>query len=290
LSDHSDKIDKILITSRGHKWINAPYGNAGIFVLDDKGTIDDTTDDTYNFFSTFRDAQSSTGGTIAASQYLSMAEDKTGAIWVGTNTGLMKCTAPSRAIDNPEQLSFSRMIRDGDAYFLNGESVTAIAVDNDNNKWIGTGNSGVFLINEDGSETIYDFTKENSPLLSNVIQSIAINNETGEVFIGTDKGLVSFDSGVKSGSSKFSDVYAFPNPVRPDFNDKVTITGLSNNTNVKITDINGNLIFQNKAVGNQLVWNCRNFSGNRVATGIYLVIAATSDASESVVTKIAVVK
>jgi hypothetical protein len=290
---NADKVDKILITSRGHKWVNVPYDKAGILVFDDKGTIDDISDDTYNFFSTFRDAQSATGGVISASQYLSMAEDKSGVIWVGTNIGLLKCSFPSRAIDNPDELSFSRLVRGGEgdnAYFLNGESVTAIAVDADNNKWIGTGNSGVFLINEDGSETIYDFTAENSPLLSNAIQSIAIHNRTGEVFFGTDKGLVSFNSGVKSGSAVFSNVYAFPNPVRPDFDDKVTITGLSNNTNVKITNISGNLIYQAKAVGNRLVWNCRNLSGNRVATGIYLVIASTPDASESIVTKIAVVR
>jgi ligand-binding sensor domain-containing protein len=288
---YADKVDKILITSRGHKWLNVPYDNAGILVFDDKGTLDDASDDTYNFFNAFRDASS--GNMINASQYLSMAEDKTGAIWVGTNIGLLKCTNPSQAVNNPDQLVFSRPIRgqEGDnAYFLNGESVTAIAIDADNNKWIGTGNSGVFLISEDGSETIYDFTAENSPLLSNAIQSIAVNNTTGEVFFGTDKGLVSFNSGVKSGSAVFSNVYAFPNPVRPDFDDKVTITGLSNNTNLKITDISGNLIYQAKVVGNQLVWNCRNLSGNRVATGIYLVIASTEDASESVVTKIAVVK
>jgi ligand-binding sensor domain-containing protein len=286
---YADKVDKILITSRGHKWLNVPYNNAGIFVFDDKGTIDDISDDTYNFFGAFKDTQSNTGSMITASEYLSMAEDKTGTIWVGTNTGLLKCTSPSRAIDNPDQLAFSRLVRE-DAYFLNGESVTAIAVDADNNKWIGTGSSGVFLINEDGSETIYDFTTENSPLLSNTIQSIAINNNTGEVFFGTNKGLISFNSGVRNGSVTFSNVYAFPNPVRPDFDDKVTITGLSNNTNVKITDISGNLLYQARVLGNRLVWNCRNLSGNRVATGIYLVIASTSDASESIVAKIAVVK
>jgi ligand-binding sensor domain-containing protein len=287
---YADKVDKIMITSRGHKWVNVPYNNAGIFVFDDRGTIDDVSDDICNFFTAFKDAQNNAGGMIIASQYLSMAEDRTGTVWIGTNTGLLKCTSPAQAIDNPELLAFSRLVRDGDAYFLNGESVTAIAVDADNNKWIGTGNSGVFLINDDGSETIYDFTAENSPLLSNTIQSIAINSKTGEVFFGTDKGLVSFNSGIKSGSAVFSDVYAFPNPVRPDFNDKVTITGLSNNTNVKITDISGVLIYQAKAVGNRIVWNCHNLSGNRVATGIYLVIASTPNASESVVTKIAVVK
>jgi non-canonical purine NTP pyrophosphatase (RdgB/HAM1 family) len=287
--NYADKLDKIMITSNGQKWINIPY-DGGIMVLDDNGTIDNNSDDRYNFFSSFKDAQSSTGASISASQYLCMAEDKSGAIWIGSNIGLLKCINPSRAIEDPTQLACSRLIRDGDAYFLSGESITAIAVDAENQKWIGTASAGVFLINEDGSETIYNFTFENSPLLSNSINSIAINDKTGEVFFGSDNGLVSFKSGVISGAKPFSDVYAFPNPVRPEFSDKVTITGLTNNANVKITDINGNLIYQGRAVGNRFVWNCRNYGGNRVATGIYLVLASTANASESVVTKIAVVK
>ena len=285
--NNADKIDKMLITSKGHKWVNVPYDNPGIFVLDDNNTIDDTSDDRYNYFRIFKDAQNNN---IQASEYLCMAEDKNGTIWIGTNIGPIRCSNPSDAIERPESLKCSRLARDGEYYFLSGESVTAIAVDADNQKWIGTASQGVFLINADGSETIYNFNEDNSPLLSNTINSIAINDETGEVFFGTNNGLISYKSGVKSGSSAFSDVYAFPNPVRPEFNDKVTITGLKNNTNVKITDINGHLIYQGRAIGSQMEWNCRNISGNRVATGIYLVLAATQDASESVVTKIAVVK
>jgi ligand-binding sensor domain-containing protein len=284
---NADRIDKILIRSNGHKWVNVP--DEGIFVFDDNGTPEDSSDDRYNYFRTFRDAQSSTGAGIGASQYLSMAEDRSGTMWIGTNIGLLKCSSPSQAPTDPT-LSCSRPVRDGEAYFLFGESVTAIAVDADNQKWVGTATQGVFLINEDGSETIHNFKTDNSPLLSNTIKSIAVNQETGEVFFGTDNGLVSYNSGVKSGAAPFSDVYAFPNPVRPEYNDKVTITGLTNQANVKITDINGNLIFQGRAVGNQIVWNCRNSTGSRVATGVYLVLATTSDASESVVTKIAVVK
>ena len=288
--NNADKIDKILITSKGHKWVNVPFDNAGIAVIDDKGTLEDQSDDVCNYFSTFRDAQSGTGASISAGEYLCMAEDRKGIIWIGTNIGLLKCSNPSLAIDDPSRLSCSRLVRDGDAYFLSGEAVTAIAVDADNQKWIGTSSQGVFLINEDGAETILNFNTENSPLLSNTINSIAVNQKTGEVFFGTNNGIISYASGIINDSKPFSDVYAFPNPVRPDFIDKVTITGLTNNANVKITDINGNLIFQGRAVGNQLVWNCRNGYGNRVATGIYLVLASTPDAGESVVAKIAVVK
>jgi len=287
--NNADKLDKIMITSRGHKWVNIPFDNAGIAVIDDRGTIDDTSDDICNFFSSFRDAQSPTRAPLSASEYLCMAEDQNGTIWIGTNIGLLKCSSPSLAISNPSELSCSRLVRDGDAYFLSGESVTAIAVDADKQKWIGTSSQGVFLINEDGSETIYSFNTGNSPLLSNTINSIAINNKTGEVFFGTEKGIISFNSGIKSESTPFSDVYATPNPVRPNHIDKVTIMGLTNNANVKITDINGNIIYQGRAIGNRMEWNCRNINGNRVATGVYLVMASTTDATESVVTKIAVV-
>jgi non-canonical purine NTP pyrophosphatase (RdgB/HAM1 family) len=287
--NNADKLDRIVILSNGHKWVNVPYDNAGIFVLDDNGTIDDASDDRYNFFSSFRDAQSSSGADISANEYLCMAEDRSGTMWIGTNIGLLRCGTPSRAISNPELLSCTRLVRDDEAYFLSGESVTAIAVDADNQKWIGTGSQGVFLINEDGSNTIYNFNTDNSPLLSNTINSIAINNSTGEVFFGTDKGLASFKSGVISGAKPFADVYAYPNPVRPEHSEKVTITGLSNNASVKITDLSGNLVYQGRAVGSQMVWNCRAANGARVATGIYLVIVATSDASQSVVTKIAVI-
>ncbi|MDR1336030.1 MAG: hypothetical protein LBK22_04285, partial [Tannerella sp.] len=216
----ADKIDKICIRSNGHKWVNVP--GSGIFVFDDRGTVDDTSDDVSNFFTSFRDAQSNTGAGIGAGQYLSMAEDRDGTMWIGTNIGLLKCSAPSRAITDPGNLSCSRPVRDGEAYFLSGESVTAIAVDADNRKWIGTSSQGVFLISDDGSETIHNFTTDNSPLLSNTVKSIAVNDRTGDVFFGTDNGLVSYSSGIKSGAAPFSDVYAFPNPVRPDHSDKVT--------------------------------------------------------------------
>jgi ligand-binding sensor domain-containing protein len=285
---NSDKIDKILIRSNGHKWVNIPY-LPGILVFNDNETIDDTSDDTYNFFSSFRDSQNAAGGSVSPGAFLSMAEDKNGTMWIGTNLGFLKINNPDYAITNASNLSCSRLVRDG-KYFLDGESVTALAVDNDNQKWIGTNSSGIFLINEDGSETINNFTTDNSPLLSNTIESLSINNATGTVFIGTNKGIVSYETGIKKGESVYSNVYAYPNPVRPDFTDKVTITGLTNGTNVKITDINGNLIFQAKSTGGQITWNCRSANKERVATGIYLVLASSSNGSESVVTKIAVIK
>lgn len=283
-------IDKILITSNGLKWINVLRTTSGIFILDDNGTIDDTSDDTSKFFTSLINI--SDKKEITTRTFYCMTEDKEGSIYLGTGNGVMICPSSYNSLQN-EQLYANRIIRTAEdgtpVYFLDGERVNAIAVDGGNRKWIGTENSGVFLVNEDASETIYNFTTDNSPLLSNTIKSIAIDHISGKVYFGTDKGIISYVGEATKGSESYSNVYAYPNPVRPDYS-KVTIAGLMENSNVKITDLNGNLIYQGKSLGGQLTWDCRNRSGRRVASGVYLVLAATQDSKESIVTKIAVIK
>lgn len=282
--------DKITITSDNRKWINVPYGyKSGILIFDDGGTIDDTSDDQARFISTFSDIN----GTIDASGYFCITEDKNGQVWIGTNRGPIYCANPKAKL---EEIRCSRVIRPADEIndvpynFLDGEQINAIAVDGGNRKWIATQSSGVFLVSEDGMETIENFTTTNSPLPSNQINSLAINQLTGEVFIGTEKGLVSYMGDATEGKEDYSDVYAYPNPVRPEHNDHVTIVGLMNDSNVKITDLKGNIIYQGKSAGGTFTWDCRSRKGGRVATGVYLVFSATPEAKESVVTKIMVVK
>ena len=283
-------VDKILITKNGYKWVNVPHNsgtNGGILVFDDNGTAANNADDRSYYYTNL---QTAGANQIHGNKFYCIVEDLEGKIWIGSNSGPIICQSPNGAIDN---LMFTHVIREDDNrvpyYFLDGEQINAIAVDGGNRKWLGTAGAGIFLVSPDGAQTIRHFDMNNSPLYSNTIYSIAVDHITGEVFIGTDKGLISYQGDATEPSPSYSDVYAYPNPVRPEIDDRVIITGLMSNSNVKITDISGNLIYQGMSAGGQFVWNCRNRSGNRVATGVYLVLSSTPEARESVVTKIAVV-
>jgi len=288
----SSDPDQILISRNNQKWFNFFRGTrAGIMVLDDNGTVKDSSDDRYAY-SGAGNLVDQQGIKINATVCLAMAEDRNGLVWVGTDNGPIYFTS----MEQVNQGACNRIIsadQNDDGYRpLEGIRITAIAVDGGNRKWMGSAGSGLFVLDQSkGSEIRVDnFTSENSFLLSNTINSIAIDDKTGEVFIGTDKGLCSYRSEAIEGAPKFSDVYAFPNPVRPASNSQVVITGLMENSTVKITDLAGKLIREGISMGGQYLWNCTDNFGATVKAGIYLVFASTYDGSQGVVTKIVVIK
>ena len=169
---------------------------------------------------------------------------------------------------------------------LDTETINCIAVDGANRKWVGTNGSGVFLLSPDGTNEIHHFTSENSSLFSDNIIDIAINEITGEVFIGTEKGIISYRSDATRGYDSHSDVTVFPNPVKENYTGKIAIKGLVNNANIKITDINGNLVFESFANGGQAIWDGKTQRGNRASTGVYLVFSTNTDGEETMVSKI----
>jgi hypothetical protein len=172
---------------------------------------------------------------------------------------------------------------------LNNETITSLAVDGGNRKWIGTHN-GLWLFNADASVLIHHFTSQNSPLISNNILDIAVQPLTGEVFVATDKGIVSYRGTATEGEAVHSHVKVFPNPVRPDFTGLVGISGLVNNAVVKITDVNGRLVYETRAQGSTATWNVHDYTGRRAATGIYLIFSADAEGNETLVTKMAVIE
>jgi ligand-binding sensor domain-containing protein len=278
-------IGKILITRSNVKWIILPRGG-GLFAFDERGTIDNPNDDLTRKFGV-----SDINGSIISNYIYSLAEDLDGNIWVGTASGPAVYYNPD-AVFSEDNFYASQVFiprKDGSDLadlLLVTETITAIAIDGANRKWFGTQNSGIFLMSADGLRQIYHFNTTNSPLLSNSITDIAIDPSSGEVFIGTDQGLISFRSTATQGLDEFGKVYVFPNPVRPDFQGTIVISGLIRDTNVKITDISGNLVYETTSLGGQALWNGKNFDGKRVSTGVYLVFCTNEDGSKTFITKL----
>lgn len=225
-----------------------------------------------------------------------VAEDKDGNIWVGTDVGPFVIDKDNIG-KSAEDMVFTQVKvprNDGTNYadyLLAGIHVTSIMVDNDGQKWIGTNGQGVYVISRDNMKEVHHFTTENSKLLSDIVGSIAMNPKTGEVFIGTENGLCSYMSGITGTIDTMNedDVYAYPNPVTPDYNGLITITGLTDNADVKILSSNGVLIAEGKSSGRFFTWNGRDKNNERVASGVYMVATATSSGEKGVVCKIVII-
>lgn len=222
-------------------------------------------------------------------------EDLSHNIWIATDAGPILIEQTETTKESPVLTQVKIPRNDGTNfadYLLNNVSINAIAIDNGNRKWFGTSNNGVYLISEDNMKEIHHFTSSNSPLLSDKIESISINNITGEVFFGTDKGLCSYMSNASQTNSEMTkdDVWAYPNPVKPDYTGLITITGLSYNADVKIVTSNGILVNQGKSTGGSYTWDGRNTKGEKVASGIYMVETATNEGGQGTVCKIAIIR
>jgi len=276
------EIGSIIVGQNGLKWAILPRGR-GILVYDDRGTISNPNDDRVR-----RLTFSAGSGGLPGTEVYSIAEDADGQIWVGTDAGIAVFYNPDNMFASSGYDAQQILIQQGiHVQILMGtQTVTALAIDGANRKWIGTASGGVYLMSADGTQQVLNFNKDNSPLLSNTLNAITINGKTGEVFFGTDKGVVSYRSTATDGDTGFNDVLAFPNPVTHDYEGPISIRGLTTNADVKITDITGALIYQCKAQGGEAQWNGKNFKGERAHTGVYIVFCSDSDGKQTFVTKI----
>ena len=273
-----------LIASRYHNYIFVQLGRGGgILAFDYGGTFDDTSDDSF-----IKLTSAIGSGGLPTNEVNAIAEDKDGELWVGTTGGIaVFYDTPSLFTSTPQDAQQILVNFQGHwQNLLEAEEVLDIYVDGGNRKWIATAGSGVFLLSEDGTEEIYHFTKDNSPLFSDRVNSITINEKSGEVFFGTDKGIVSFRGDATLGEENFEGTYAFPNPVKPGYTGLITITGLVENAIVKITDISGNAIYETQANGGTATWDGNSISGDRAASGIYLIFATDENGEQSVATKL----
>jgi streptogramin lyase len=276
----------LIIDNYNQKWFFSPAGG-GVLVYNDHNTLENPSDDTYTKLLIGKGY-----GNLPDNFVQCLASDKKGAIWIGTSNGIGIHNCPENITEPGNSCETEIRVVQYDQFagqLFAGESVNSIAVDGANRKWIGTGN-GVWLISEDANKIITRFTKDNSPLPSNNIQKIAVDPKTGDVYFGTDKGMVSYRGTSTNGDEGNKDVLIFPNPVKGDYNGTIAIKGLVENADVRITDISGQLIYRTKALGGQAVWNGTDYTGRRPQTGVFLVFASNSLGTETYVGKMVFIK
>ena len=278
-------VSQILTDDANQHWIVSPNGN-GLFCFNHGASIDNTGDDNWKYYRTGKGS-----GNLPDNRVLCIEKDKNGFIWVGTKKGIGIIQCPQQAFGTAGCEAVLPIVQQDNfaGYLFASEEVQTIATDGADRKWIGT-KTGAWLISADGDKTIYHFTEENSSLLSNDVKRIAIDPASGEVFFATANGICSYRGSATGGGSTNENVLVFPNPVPPAYNGTIAIRGLVNNAIVKITELDGRLVYQTRANGGQAVWNGLDYRGRKISTGVYLVLVSNEGGKQSIATKIVFVR
>lgn len=261
----------VVIDDYGSKWYYSTF-EGGLHVFNENNTPSNPSDDKYNSFKTGRDF-----GNLPSNTVQCLVKDRNGTIWVGTNNGIGIFNSPKDALEGTgNDTAEMRIVKyEGDFDYKRlfvGQSITAIAVDGDNRKWIGTSNNGVFLISADAQEMIHHFTSSNSPLLDDYIMRIAVDDVTGDVYFATIHGLIAYRGAATEPKLQPSEeLVSYPNPVPSGYEGYIAIKDLPKRCEVRITDINGYLIAQFETEGGQAVWNGKDYNGRRPQSGVYMV-------------------
>jgi hypothetical protein len=275
---YENSYGEVVVDKSGTKWMASTYD--GVIAYNENGNV-------FKKISLGADL-----GNLPVVDARVVAIDNRNQLWIGTTSGLRVLSSVDR-FSTDLQLTSNQIIilENGLAQELLYEQfITDIVVDGANNKWVGTADSGVFQFSSDGQETLQRFTSSNSPLPSNGINDIDINPTTGEVFFATDKGMVSFKGTATTASSDLSNVNVYPNPVRPEFEGTVKISGLLNKCTVKITDIEGNLVHEEISEGGTIEWDTKAFGKYKVASGVYMIFISAQDGLETKVKKVMIIR
>lgn len=278
-------VGAVLIDDANQKWIQVPQGN-GLLCFNHGTSIDNTADDRWKWL------QTGVGnGNLPGNFVNCMVKDKDGFIWLGTDKGIAIIQCPGEIFTANGCEAYQPIVQQDNfaGYLFEKEEVKAIAVDGANRKWVGTHN-GVWLISADGEKVLQRFTADNSPLLSNEIIRIAIDPKSGEVFFSTFNGICSYRSTATEASENTDKVIVFPSPVPAGYAGTIAIRGVPENSIVKITELNGRLVYQTRSLGGQAVWNGRDYKNQRVSSGVYLVLAKGVLGGEKKVGKIVFIK
>lgn len=251
-----------------NKWV--AVRDFGLIAFNENGTLEDLTDDDIAYFS-----EGENNGNLPSKVVTDMEMDFDNHLWVTTDNGLAVIYNVEQIFDEDADVEAQRILIDDGINveaLLGGVSITGIDVDGANRKWISTASSGVFCLSPDGTQEIFRFTSNNSPLFTNAVLDVRVNQETGEVFFATENGLISFRADATYGDFEFTNISVFPNPVRPDFEGPITIQGVAFDSDVKIMDPSGRLVFQTTSNGGTIVWDGNLPNGTRASSGVYVVL------------------
>jgi hypothetical protein len=280
-----------IISKTGVHWVVLPQ--EGLFAFKLKGSIENITDDQYRKVAVQSRFSNGTTSLITAFGEISaIIEDHNLELWVGTGTGVVVYSNPDRIFDPGEFYGAQPSLDDGEGLFkpiLVKEKITSIAVDGGNRKWVGTANSGVFLFSEQGTHLLRHFDSQNSPLPPGKIRDIAVVQGSGEIFFATERGLFSWKGDATAGTNDLEKAYVWPNPLRETFAGVVTIDGLTEGTEVRVTDVAGNLVFNTTSLGGRATWNAKNANGNRVSTGVYLIFCSSPQQKTTKIIKLLII-
>ena len=288
--------ERTLIDRNGALWVcsrrTVSNHNGGLLRLDYNGTVDNTKDDV----ATYRSGATNQDGTsYSFSGVYCLAEDTDGAIWIGTAAGLFVIADPQEWSNSQFRITQIKVPRNDGTnladYLLNGVPVTAISIDGAGRKWIGTQGDGLYLVSHDGTEIIENFKAESTPLLSNVIYSIAIHPETGQVMIGTDKGLCAYNGHATQAQESLekNNLKVYPNPCRPEHTQGITLSGLTADADIKVTSSSGQVVAAGTSLGGTFHWDACGLDGSRVKPGIYYFFISTSDGKKGATAKVVVI-
>ena len=262
------RTTEIVVDQNGTKWFGV--NGVGVVAFNDNGTPEDPSDDEFRILNTGQNS-----GNLPSSNVNALAVDLDNNLWAGTEEGMRVLYNTSNVFDaSPGDYNFQRLLiefGENVEIVLGSSNVTAISIDGANRKWIGTANAGVFLFTPDGLTLLESFRTSDSPLLSNNILDIAIDQENGEVYFVTSDGMISYRSDASEGDPNYRNVKVFPNPVYPDYFGPITIQGIAANSDVKITDIAGKMVYQTSSNGGTATWDGKTLDGNRATTGVYLI-------------------
>jgi hypothetical protein len=287
MSSISDKvINQLEVDKNDNKWLVVP--NVGVIAFTDNGTLSDVSDDQIKLINNGENT-----GALPSNSVTCIAMDLDNELWIGTEAGFAILYNANNVFEadlgeyNTQRIKLD--FEDNVEYLLGSTYIKDIEIDGGNRKWIGTASSGIFLISADGTEVLANFTTENSPLISDVIMDLEIDQKTGEMYIVTDKGLISYRVDATAGNSDYDDVVVFPNPVLPSYAGMITIQGIKYDSDIKVTDVAGNLVYKTTSNGGTATWNGKTLDGQRASTGVYLIWTSPNEGKGRKVGKVVVI-